>query len=1069
METAFKSRRVKVYQLNKDSEWVDKGTGICSCLRNRAKDDALIIVRSEEDSSSILLESRVLRDIDYQKQQDTLIVWTEPNGSDLALSFQEAEGCTEICTFVNDIQSHMTSEKAKGKRRASSPLPEREPRGMAVVLPEPTLANLPEIERVVKKATRSIYEREKLASHVSQEYIARLLPLLKTCEDLEQVQDLYRLCNIMKGFIMLQDNDIIRYVLRDDVILDVVGCLEYDPDFPKHKANHREFLTKNSKFKEIVKISNKTIKAKIHETFRLQYLKDAVFARMMDDPTNSVLASLIFINHVEICKHFTQDEKFLDELFQILEREEESSERKRDVVLFTSQLCIIAKNIHLPHRRDLHKALVRNGALRVFDFSLSNNHATIKAAGGDILANILETDASLVRTYNVVQAEHKQKTLAETIINRLLKDRDCFTKGQYAEAIRMLLDLSADQTEVGTTTTEDPQAKKDNEEFITFFYEHLIKKLVKPIMEFPEIADDEEIPWLSYDKATLAFHICELLSFLIKQHTYRSKYFLLSSKISLKVVELLRCREGTVKLAALRFIRACIGTKDYEIIYRHFISKEKDIYGHIVRALLATKERDNLINSACLEFFEFIRKENIKFLVNHIWEKYRDKLSTIKYVNCFNQFKLRYEQNNEVIQPSIQQAVSALSQTTSRRSGNYGWETDYMDIDEENYFNTSDDEDDNVAESTSTQATESPLGSNEESLSASSSTSTSESLLDNDFLTSTKETSSSEASSSFNEDFQFTLDTSSSQNNASSSNVEFSQNNSSFSDTASNSSEEFSQANTTSFGVKFLQNNVLFSQYGQSQNNSPSTVDFLPNLNFTLNVSSTLIPSYSSHEAVPNFLSFGHLGYETLSSSINSGGFRMSYDERRKQKKVVSSSNRTTVSMSKSISANVFSYNVAFLSSLSGETSQIVVPVNLANSYKLVAPVSASIGMESSNVTTEKEEIDANLVVINQVCDRCFLKDNGKNKENFAPRITSPQTINYGLADSMRIEQIFPRSNNAIIPVISSTKVNKDKKKDKVIRPRKTDSRALRTAIKKLKSEENDDDNGEENDKTKKE
>ena len=143
-----------------------------------------------------------------------------------------------------------------------------------------------------------------------------------------------------------------------------------------------------------------------------------------------------------------------------------------------------------------------------------------------------------------------------------------------------------------------------------------------------------EIPWLSYDKATLAFHICELLSFLVKQHTYRSKYFLLSSKISLKVVELLRCREGTVKLgkynslsikpfakkkiyffytnlgllAALRFIRACIGTKDYEIVFRHFISKEKDIFGHVVRALLATNEKDNLINSACLEFFEFIRK-----------------------------------------------------------------------------------------------------------------------------------------------------------------------------------------------------------------------------------------------------------------------------------------------------------------------------------------------------------------------------------------------------------------------------------------------------------------------------
>lgn len=27
---------------------------------------------------------------------ETLIVWTEPNGTDMALSFQEAEGCTVI-------------------------------------------------------------------------------------------------------------------------------------------------------------------------------------------------------------------------------------------------------------------------------------------------------------------------------------------------------------------------------------------------------------------------------------------------------------------------------------------------------------------------------------------------------------------------------------------------------------------------------------------------------------------------------------------------------------------------------------------------------------------------------------------------------------------------------------------------------------------------------------------------------------------------------------------------------------------------------------------------------------
>jgi protein phosphatase-4 regulatory subunit 3 len=44
----------------------------------------------------MLLETKISRDDGYQKQQDTLIVWTEHNGVDMALSFQEAEGCSQI-------------------------------------------------------------------------------------------------------------------------------------------------------------------------------------------------------------------------------------------------------------------------------------------------------------------------------------------------------------------------------------------------------------------------------------------------------------------------------------------------------------------------------------------------------------------------------------------------------------------------------------------------------------------------------------------------------------------------------------------------------------------------------------------------------------------------------------------------------------------------------------------------------------------------------------------------------------------------------------------------------------
>ena len=48
-------------------------------------------VKSDTSEERVLLESRISRNDIYQRQQDTLIVWQEPeSGRDIALSFQEA-------------------------------------------------------------------------------------------------------------------------------------------------------------------------------------------------------------------------------------------------------------------------------------------------------------------------------------------------------------------------------------------------------------------------------------------------------------------------------------------------------------------------------------------------------------------------------------------------------------------------------------------------------------------------------------------------------------------------------------------------------------------------------------------------------------------------------------------------------------------------------------------------------------------------------------------------------------------------------------------------------------------
>ena len=110
-------RRVKLYALNADRQWDDRGTGHVSsnyverlkgkfslnlktivklkCLDEENCAGISLLVRAESDGS-LLLESKIQQETAYQKQQDTLIVWSEGDNFDLALSFQEKAGCDEI-------------------------------------------------------------------------------------------------------------------------------------------------------------------------------------------------------------------------------------------------------------------------------------------------------------------------------------------------------------------------------------------------------------------------------------------------------------------------------------------------------------------------------------------------------------------------------------------------------------------------------------------------------------------------------------------------------------------------------------------------------------------------------------------------------------------------------------------------------------------------------------------------------------------------------------------------------------------------------------------------------------
>lgn len=104
MEIPTSRWRVKVYELE-GTDWVDRGTGYCN--GDIHKDGAYINVRNEYDADDVLLNSRVHGDTQYQKQQETLIVWSEPNRNDLALSFQDSKGCAVLCEFLVYVHTEL--------------------------------------------------------------------------------------------------------------------------------------------------------------------------------------------------------------------------------------------------------------------------------------------------------------------------------------------------------------------------------------------------------------------------------------------------------------------------------------------------------------------------------------------------------------------------------------------------------------------------------------------------------------------------------------------------------------------------------------------------------------------------------------------------------------------------------------------------------------------------------------------------------------------------------------------------------------------------------------------------
>lgn len=690
-------RRVKVYLL-KDDNWLDHGTGFCTGEIDDETHKPFFIVRNELDQEDIILKAFLEGNTQYQRQQETLIVWTDPSGKDIALSFQETEGCADLCDFIIDMQQHdlspeislyyvISNNQISDENGTTSDITELVT-GPIEYPPIPTLANLEEIlETLNQRSTSSYYRSRILKFIVEKEYFMELIRVFNESEQQHNLINLYSLSEIIKTLILYSESAILEdIVTSEEKILGIIGILEYDAEFPNQKSCHRDFLSQKANFKYVINLPVELMKSGLNifkKDFYLNFLKDVILARFIDDQSFNMINTLIHFNQVEINQFLKDSEhngNFLEKLFALYKNKSEDLESKRSGVNLLHQYVISSKNLHSFQRTDFYSILIQNGLLDMIKFALNDSDLAIKVLGTELIVSIIEQDVSLVNSVNdgeaidnseppmdyhepEIDAEYppdqsKEKefglklsddmTLMTLLAQLLLTEKNFGLKTQAFDALKSLLDYNIGKMddengvfeEFGTRAKSKQNNDISTEDYFKAFYTAVAPILYKSLIRLSDENTEQEVEGIIKHDELLYQKLCELLSFCIVTHDkclYRP--FFLDNHIITGISKLLKldCKM-ILKLSAVRCLSNILAIND-KLFIKYFL--DHHILDTFFEFFQLVSQENNLANSTCLSLLEVLNevpigknKVTFKLLINYISDHYKEFcLNELNYVS----------------------------------------------------------------------------------------------------------------------------------------------------------------------------------------------------------------------------------------------------------------------------------------------------------------------------------------------------------------------------------------------------------------------------------------------------
>lgn len=121
------------------------------------------------------------------------------------------------------------------------------------------------------------------------------------CEDLENMDGLHHLYSIFRTLFLFNKSSLLSIMFQPDLIMDVIGCLEYNPSKP-HPIKHRLYLQNTSRHRNVIALDNPELLNKIHLTYKIIYIQEVILPTpsLFEENMMSALNSIILFSKTEI-------------------------------------------------------------------------------------------------------------------------------------------------------------------------------------------------------------------------------------------------------------------------------------------------------------------------------------------------------------------------------------------------------------------------------------------------------------------------------------------------------------------------------------------------------------------------------------------------------------------------------------------------------------------------------------------------------------------------------------------------------------------------------------------------